>query len=354
MALVEVKLSDKIPGEALLIKIWKTAFDNGISGLLSPWQIKRVGKARAEVRQHEILLLAQATRDAADITAGRKTLDKKGHLIESKPLDVPEILPPSSTSFHPLLERLREEEDLRLLARRLNITKIIAMAEEEASSVADKDVSDKTVDPDWFTRWRANAEEVSEEHMRGLWARILFGEVQRPGTFSLHTLEFMRRLSKEDAELIERLAPFITAERDLFTRNVYVDPILAKNNLDPHELMELQNLGVLSGVDGNLQKRWDISRPITIRFRNKALHVEPPPEMEFRLPLAGITKVGEQVMSLGKFEANEEYVRALGRAFLDQGFGVSLGTVREAESGRWEVVDPEQLSLGTPLPFSED
>src|SRR5262245_14054054 len=126
MALVEVKLSDKIPGEALLIKIWKTAFDNGISGLLSPWQIKRVGKARAEVRQHEILLLAQATRDAADITAGRKTLDKKGHLIESKPLDVPEILPPSSTSFHPLLERLREEEDLRLLARRLNITKIIA------------------------------------------------------------------------------------------------------------------------------------------------------------------------------------------------------------------------------------
>jgi hypothetical protein len=250
MAWVEVKLPDKIPGERLMIKIWGTVTEGGIGGLLSPWQIKRVGKARAEARRDEILLLAQASRDAADITAGRKSRDDKGNLIDSTPADV---LPSLSTSLHPLLERLRQEQDRRLLERAINITAIIAMAEKEASSVPDVDVSDESVDPDWFTRWRANAEEVREDQMRCLWARILAGEVQRPGKFSLHTLDFMRRVSKEDAELIARLAPFVTAERDFFYNHDYIDPVLANNQLGLHELMELQNLGVLAS---NLKKNW--------------------------------------------------------------------------------------------------
>src|SRR5262249_22494872 len=158
---------------------------HGIGGLLSPAQIKGLGKAHAEVRRVEVVALAQANRDAADITAGRKMLDGKGNLIESPPVDVPDHLPPSPRSLPPLLERLRQEQDHRLLERAVNIAEIIAMAEEEALSVADEDVSDKEVDPDWFARWRANAEDVHDDQMRRLWARILANEVQSPGRFSL-------------------------------------------------------------------------------------------------------------------------------------------------------------------------
>jgi hypothetical protein len=350
MAWVEIKLPDNFPGEGLLGKVWKTITEGGISGLLSPWQIRRVGKARAEVRAHEILLLAQAKRDAADITAGRKTRDEKGNLIDSMPVDAPDLLPPSSTSLHPLLEGLRQEQDRRLLERAINITSIIVMAEEEAHKVTDEDVSDEPVHQDWFARWRANAEEVSDEQIRSLWARILVGEVQKPGRFSLHTLDFMRRLSKGDAELIARLAPFVTADRDLFVRHQHLNPVLAKNQLGMHELMELQNLGVLSGVGSNLQKDLAIDGPLTIRFRNRVIHLQPPPA-RLILPLAGVTKVGEEVMSLGKFQANEEYVAVVAHIFLTEGFQVSLGNVREAANGEWEVVDLEPQSLGRPFPF---
>jgi hypothetical protein len=62
------------------------------------------------------------------------------------------------------------------------------------------------------------------------------------------------------------------------------------------------------------------------------------------LPLAGITKVGEQVMSLVKFEANEEYVVAVGYAIEEKdAFTVSLGKVREVDSGKYDVVDDKPL-----------
>jgi hypothetical protein len=38
-------LPEKLPGEGFLKKIWTTV-DNGLGGLLTPWQMKRVGKYR--------------------------------------------------------------------------------------------------------------------------------------------------------------------------------------------------------------------------------------------------------------------------------------------------------------------
>ena len=51
-------------GEELLIKLWETLTKDGIGSLASPWQIKREGKAHAEVRRVEMLMLAQAEVEA--------------------------------------------------------------------------------------------------------------------------------------------------------------------------------------------------------------------------------------------------------------------------------------------------
>src|SRR5262245_53579934 len=103
MAWVEVKLPDRIPGERLLIKMWGTLLDNGFGGLLRPWQMRREGRAAAQVRRYEILSVAQANRDAAEIAGGVKTLDENDNLIERTPVDSAELL-----SHRGLLERARQ------------------------------------------------------------------------------------------------------------------------------------------------------------------------------------------------------------------------------------------------------
>ena len=76
-------LPDTAPGEKLLLRVWDTLIRDGIGGLLSPWQIRREGRARAEVRAEEMARLAQAEQDIADIRAGRKRIDVKGNIVEA-------------------------------------------------------------------------------------------------------------------------------------------------------------------------------------------------------------------------------------------------------------------------------
>ncbi|MGZ3321589.1 MAG: DUF2806 domain-containing protein, partial [Xanthobacteraceae bacterium] len=262
--------------------------------------------------------------------------------IDRKPTELPSV-PAGTTLPAPLLlQRLRHEQDRRGLERAINIRETIAMAEIEASAIADESVSEEPVDPDWFTRWRANAEEIQDDEMRSLWARILTGEAQKPGRFSLHTLDFMRRLSKEDAALIARVAPFVSG-RDLFCKHQALEDLLASRGLGIPERMELQYLGVMSGVDGLLRKNLLITRDECIRYRNRALVVRSSEPKTLELGLIGITTVGAQVMSLGKFEADEEFVLAVGEVLLEQGLEVLVGNVQETNETEWLVVDARSL-----------
>jgi hypothetical protein len=121
-------LPARLPGERLAIKIWETVTERGVGGLLSPWQIRRLGKAHADVHRLEIQTLAQAHRDKIDILAGRKTLDESGQLIDCHPTEVPSV--PAATILPkpaPLLERLRQEQDCRELERAINVRATIAM-----------------------------------------------------------------------------------------------------------------------------------------------------------------------------------------------------------------------------------
>lgn len=60
------------PGEALLAKFWETIAEKGIGGLFKPWQIRREGRASIEIRRQEMLVLAQAEREADAIRRWRR------------------------------------------------------------------------------------------------------------------------------------------------------------------------------------------------------------------------------------------------------------------------------------------
>ena len=60
----------QMPGETLIAKLWETLVDKGIGNLLKPLQIRREGKAYIDVKRDEILILAQANRDAEAIRRG--------------------------------------------------------------------------------------------------------------------------------------------------------------------------------------------------------------------------------------------------------------------------------------------
>ena len=124
------------------------------------------------------------------------------------------------------------------------------IVEKAAECLSTKEkISEKPVDPDWSTRFISIAQDIKNEDMKMMWAKILADEVAHPDTYSLRTLELMKNLTKLDANLITKVFHLV------FTYNT--EPFLYRNNniLSNHgvsydDIQYLVELGILNA--GNL------------------------------------------------------------------------------------------------------
>ncbi len=88
-------------------------------------------------------------------------------------------------------------------AKRLaNLGTIVGTAAEQ---LGDAEVPDEDPDHDWTARFFDYAQDVSTQEMQTLWAKVLAGEVERPGSTSLQTLSFLRNLDRDAAQLFAKL-----------------------------------------------------------------------------------------------------------------------------------------------------
>jgi hypothetical protein len=101
----------------------------------------------------------------------------------------------------------RADERMRQLAiRRQQAVELIAI---KAAHELPPNVSTEPVDQDWVAQFFSCCQDVNDEQMQSLWARILAGEVAKPGSFSALTLNVVRNLGHKDAELFTRFCSFM-------------------------------------------------------------------------------------------------------------------------------------------------
>lgn len=100
----------------------------------------------------------------------------------------------------PIEDRCAKRERLMILRKQQNIETII---EKTLAFCANKSI-DKRTDLDWFNSYITLAENVSNKTMQDLWAKILAGELSRPGSYSLKALKVFRDMSIIDAKLLAK------------------------------------------------------------------------------------------------------------------------------------------------------
>ena len=328
----------ELPGEKLVMRMWETLAEKGVGLLLKPWQDKREGKANLELRRAEMLVLAQAERDAEQIRSGEKrvdnftiaepfaalalTRDKLADRIEPI-INLPVVLN--------YVARQSVEDAVR---RQINLAKTIVQAEESLVEETQPPPEEK-IDGDWLYRWRDFASEVSSEEMQQLWGRLLAGEIKAPGTYSLRCLDFLRCLSQEEAKSIARFSRFAIEDRvitDVHRGGFDLGPgkLLDAMGVTLALLRELQDLGVVSGVDlgGFVGTYSSIEKGkfvIVLKSFGKALIVRHDDEAKsLKLQSYPFTTLGKQILGLGRFEAPFDYLVSLGKELLKDGFDVEL------------------------------
>ena len=326
------------PGEKLLIRLWDT-LEKVLGGLLSPWQVRRLGQAGAAAQRDEMLALAQAERDIEDIRSGRKVFTADWQLVDASSHRI-ERSSPEASKLVTLASTAQSKLVLREIRGDRNVGAAVSHAEANLRNDP-QEPPERTVDEDWLYRWRDSASDVSEEELQALWGRVLAGEVKSPGTFSLRTLQFLKNLSKEEARQIEKLAPFVVDDDFVFKGG----DLLEKAGISLGFLLGLQDLGIVQAQV--LKKPWtsvsaEEFKQGLIAYTRVLVVTHSDPSKKLALRGYRLTSLGKQVLKIGSFIPCESYVRSIGRAICDLEFKVVIAQwewVTETEGRYFNVED---------------
>ncbi len=189
-----------------------------------------------------------------------------------------------------------------------NIGEILAKAEQQFSP--DEEVSNEPVNKDWMTRFLDIAETISDDEMRDLWARVLAGEVKKPKSYSLRTLEVLRNISKEEAEIIEKTSTYVF---DSF----YL--CIEKFALKLDDKILLDDIGIVCGED--------LFREYTINTGKNSIALNPQVRFntyastgtKIKIQCIKLTKAGFEIMKLVQGINYDNFIASLSSRIKEQG-----------------------------------
>jgi hypothetical protein len=343
-----MKINVNFPGEKLLIHLWNSLAEKGIGSILTPWQIRREGLARLELRRAEILTIAQTEIEAQEIRSGNKTLEDLGVKVKT----VPKKLSSKEITY---IEPIIDEQNLLLaieknriqdaLRKEVNIANAITIAEEILKEDT-QEAPTEAIEDDWLYRWRDYAANFSNSKLQEIWGKALAGELKSPGSYSIRCLEFLKNLSQEEANKIQALSSF-NVDDAIWREDL---GLLDENGLSFQTLLELQDLGIISGVESvGLNLTIESTSTTTfirpLKSNGKLLIIEhDDASKKVSFQIYNITKIGKQVLSLGKFEPNIKYLTELGKFIKKQGFKVQIADVLEILDRSIKYTNKQELS----------
>lgn len=194
------------------------------------------------------------------------------------------------TDLHRRTERRRLEEDAR---QQKNMEDITAKAIPHINENADPD----NMDDDWIANLFDKCRIVSNKEMQSLWARILAGEANTPGTYSKRTVNLLSDFDKSDADLFTKLCGFCWDIGYLIPLIFDVQSdIYHRHGIYFRELTHLDSIGLIQIGDLGFQHT-NLPKRFVWHYYNIPLILEMPKDTDNQLEVGTVmlTKIGQEL-----------------------------------------------------------
>ncbi len=181
--MVNVNLNVTVPAIEKLLDYTASGVGSVAGAMLAPVKAHLEATANRITARGEadsLRIIASAQSDA------RSTLVSADYIVEGE-IDIAQKVN----------QRIQFQEE----KRQRNIESVVRQA---ATELGDKDVPDNETDHDWTARFFGEVQDVSSEEMQSLWAKVLAGEIERPGSTSIQTLSILRNLGLATAIVFRR------------------------------------------------------------------------------------------------------------------------------------------------------
>lgn len=188
-----------------------------------------------------------------------------------------------------------------------NFLKIAEMADSMVQEKRNNSI-DKQYSFDWFIRYYEASGNISDKEMQVLWAKVLAGEIEKPSSYSLRTLDVLRNMSKEEAECFVKICnAAIKIESGKYAIPADHDYI-SKNDINYSDILLLGEIGLINSGSGiyindDLESDTESKLYMYGSLIVKAIASE---NRKFSLRVYPFTNVGNELATLIDRESNEE------------------------------------------------
>lgn len=215
------------------------------------------------------------------------------------------------------LARLQGEEQVAdyILAREKrkmnNAMSVVELAQTQFAEGVQ--ASDEPVSQDWVTRFFSIVEDVSDIEMQKLWAQILAGEVKRPKSYSLRTLEILRNMTKEEAELFVKAKAYVIDDSLIINRTEY---------MSVQEMLLLEDIGL---INSNILTKYytlppKTTFPIAIDKEYILFATNPiTQELKVEIPVKSLTPAGVELLKLVDTITSSEVYKYVAKILYNKG-----------------------------------
>jgi hypothetical protein len=240
------------PATVLVEKI-----SEAIGGFFEPYQIRRVARAEADADR----IRASAAIEVSDLQ--RRALQRW------------------------IAEEAKRQDNIEAITAKA-LPNLVDTAEPER------------IEDDWITNFFDKSRLISDHEMQALWAQLLSGEANHPGTYSKRTVNYLASLDAGDAHLFTSLLGF--ALNFGFLQPVVLSvghPLYAESGLNYSTLTHLDNIGLI-----RFDSMADIltstqEKPAIVSYFDQKIELQIP-HAAHQLPIGKVvlSKVGSELASV--------------------------------------------------------
>lgn len=197
--------------------------------------------------------------------------------------------------------RLAQKE----IRRQKNIEDIVSQAAKELPDQVDS----APVGEDWIAHFFESCQDIGEDDLKKIWAKILAGEVAKPKSFSLRTLSLVRLLTSEEAKRFVEFCSFLWSynEDRFLIQTASVDHFLReKRGFSYPTVLHLRSIGLIEPGD-NIIFQLVKNEKYDLCYGGKTFRLHFFGETVRRLTISPLTSAGRELSALLPPKCDEGY-----------------------------------------------
>lgn len=229
------------------------------------------------------------------------------------------------------IDEIQKRALIRFVAEESKKQDNIESITEQSFKYLDTSSNPQDIDDDWITNFFDKCRIISDTDMQLLWAKILAGEANSPGTYSKRTINVLGSFSKTDAELFSKLCnfncqfedeiiPFVFYDEDFVSgHSIYID-----NGINFVNLLHLSSINLINFEPVGFKNN-KLPNQIILRYHEDklTLNFKQPVDNQMSTGNILLTSIGMELARICDSKEIDGFVNYLITKFSKQGITVS-------------------------------